>query len=259
MWGVCNREVGVVRDPHQGGEEGVGRIGRVVTFDGKGQGKCQEEVQEGPPRSSLGDSAPWLQEGVEACSCADCVLARADVVGGEVVKAEAQGFADRFEKESGGVRQGSPDVKGGDEEVHWVHEDGLLSGPARDGSPEAGGYVGVQVGGNAAQEDGPDNPDLRDCTHYGAPDVRVGPVPLFVEGAENVCPVWWQERLPPENVPQAMGKDMEEVGWEVVVHLRREAVVVQAFALPETVDGIPDFVDGEGPFPNCLLSAWFKT
>ena len=27
---------------------------------------------------------------------------------------------------------------------------------------------------------------LRDCTDYGAPVVRVGPVSLFVEGADNV-------------------------------------------------------------------------
>ena len=43
-----------------------------------------------------------------------------------------------------------------------------------------------------------------------------------------------------------MGKDAEEVGGEVVVCLRREAVVAWGFVLPETVDGLPDFVDGEG-------------
>ena len=32
----------------------------------------------------------------------------------------------------------------------------------------------------------------------------------------------------------------------VVVCLRREAVVAWGFVLPETVDGLPDFVDGEG-------------
>ena len=37
----------------------------------------------------------------------------------------------------------------------------------------------------------------------------------------------------------------EEVGGEVVVCLRREAVVAWGFVLPETVDGLPDFVDGE--------------
>ena len=40
--------------------------------------------------------------------------------------------------------------------------------------------------------------------------------------------------------------DAEEVGGDVVVCFRREAVVVWGFALPETVDGLPDFVDGEG-------------
>ena len=45
-----------------------------------------------------------------------------------------------------------------------------------------------------------------------------------------------------------MGEDAEEVGGEVVVCLRREAVVVWGFVLPETVDGLPDFVDGEGAF-----------
>ena len=43
-----------------------------------------------------------------------------------------------------------------------------------------------------------------------------------------------------------MGEDAEEVGGEVVVCLRREAVVAWGFVLPETVDGLPDFVDGGG-------------
>ena len=38
------------------------------------------------------------------------------------------------------------------------------------------------------------------------------------------------------------------MGGEVVVCLRREAVVAWGFVLPETVDGLPDFVDGEGAF-----------
>ena len=57
MWSVCDREVGVVRETHQGGEEGVARLGRAVLFDGAGQEECHEEVQEGPFRSSLGDPA----------------------------------------------------------------------------------------------------------------------------------------------------------------------------------------------------------
>ena len=36
------------------------------------------------------------------------------------------------------------------------------------------------------------------------------------------------------------------MGGEVVVCLCREAVVARGFVLPETVDGLPDFVDGEG-------------
>ena len=34
----------------------------------------------------------------------------------------------------------------------------------------------------------------------------------------------------------------------MVVCLCREAVVAWGFVLPETVDGLPDFVDGEGAF-----------
>ena len=34
----------------------------------------------------------------------------------------------------------------------------------------------------------------------------------------------------------------------MVVCLRREAVIAWGFLLPETVDGLPDFVDGEGAF-----------
>ena len=77
-------------------EEGVGRVGRVILFDSDGQGECQEEVQEGPLRSSLGDPAAWLQEGVEARSGADCVFAVSDVVRSEVVEGEAHAFPYRF-------------------------------------------------------------------------------------------------------------------------------------------------------------------
>ena len=121
-------------------------------------------------------------------------------------------------------------------------------GPAWDGPPEACWYVGVQVGADAAQEDDPDDFDLRDHTDYGAPVVRVCPAPFFVEGADNVCPVWWQGGPARDDVPEAVGEDAEEMGGEVVVCLCREAVVAWGFVLPETVDGLPDFVDGEGAF-----------
>ena len=117
---------------------------------------------------------------------------------------------------------------------------------AQHGPPEAGGYVGVHVGADAAQEDGPDNFDLRDCTDYGAPVVVVGPVPFFVEGAHNIFPVWWQGGLPRDDVPEAVVEDAEEVGGEVVLCLRREVVIAWGFVLPETVDGPLDFVDGKG-------------
>ena len=94
---------------------------------------------------------------------------------------------------------------------------------------------------DAAQEDGPDVPDLHYCTHYGTPVVRVDPVPFFVEGADNVCQVWWHGGPSRDDVP-------EVVGEEVVVRLRREAVVARGFVLPESIDGLPDFVDGEGSF-----------
>ena len=154
---MCDREVGVVREAHQGGEEGVGCVGRAILLDCEGQGERHEEVQEGASCSSLGDPAAWLQEGGEACSRADRVLAGADVAGGEVVEGEAQAFPHRPQKEPGCVREGSFDVEGGDDEVYRVHvgdgvleEDGLVWGPSWDGPPEAGGYVGVQVGANAA-------------------------------------------------------------------------------------------------------------
>ena len=44
-----------------------------------------------------------------------------------------------------------------------------------------------------------------------------------------------------------MGEDAEELGGELVVFLRREAVIAMGFVLPETVHGLLDFVDGEGP------------
>ena len=49
------------------------------------------------------------------------------------------------------------------------------------------------------------------------------------------------------------------MGGEVVVSLRREAVVAWGFVLPETVDGLPDFVDGEGAFFQLILWSWLKT
>ena len=119
-----------------------------------------------------------------------------DVLGGEVVERQAQAFPDCLQEEPGCVLEGSFDVEGGNDEVHRVHvgdgvleEDGLVWGLTGDSSPEAGRYVGVQVGADAAQENGPDHLDLRDSTHYGAPVVRVGPVPLFAGGANNVGPV----------------------------------------------------------------------
>ena len=77
---------------------------------------------------------------------------------------------------------------------------------------------------------------------------RSGPVPFFVEETDNVCPVWWQQGLPRDDVAEAVGEDPEEVGGEVVVCPCREAVVAWGFVLPETVDGLTDFVYGEGAF-----------
>ena len=89
VWGMCDREVGVIREAHQGGEEGVGCVGRVIPLDCEGQGQRHEKVQEGAFCSSLGDPAAWLQEGGEAFSSADRLFAGADVAGGEVVVGEA--------------------------------------------------------------------------------------------------------------------------------------------------------------------------
>ena len=98
----------------------------------------------------MGDPAAWLQEGGQACSGADCVPACADVAGGKVVEGEADAFPHGLRREPGGVREGALDVEGGNDEVYRVHvgdgaleEDGLVWGPAWDGPPEAGGYMGV--------------------------------------------------------------------------------------------------------------------
>ena len=108
--------------------------------------------------------------------------------------------------------------------------------------------MGVQVGADAAQKDGSDVLDLRDCTHYGAPVVGVAPVPLFVERVDHVGPVWWQGGLSRDNVPQALSEEGVEVHGEVVLRLRSKAVVPRGFVFPEAVNGLPDFVDGEGAF-----------
>ena len=39
VWAVRDREVVVVREAHQGGEEGVGCVGRVILLDCEGQGE----------------------------------------------------------------------------------------------------------------------------------------------------------------------------------------------------------------------------
>ena len=93
----------------------------------RGQGECHEEVQEGAFCYSLGDPVAWIQEGGEACSSPDRVLAGADVAGGKVVEEESQAFPHRLQKEPGCVQGGSFDVKGGDDEVYRVHVgDGVL-------------------------------------------------------------------------------------------------------------------------------------
>ena len=40
VWGVRDGEVGVVREVHQVGEEGVVCVGRVILLDCEGQGEC---------------------------------------------------------------------------------------------------------------------------------------------------------------------------------------------------------------------------
>ena len=47
VWAVRDREVGVVREAHQGGEEGVGCVGRVILLNCEGQWERHEKVQEG--------------------------------------------------------------------------------------------------------------------------------------------------------------------------------------------------------------------
>ena len=57
--------------------------------------------------------------------------------------------------------------------------------------------------------------------------------------------MWRQGGFPRDDVPEAVGEDAQEVGGEVAVCLGRETVVAWGFVLPETVDCLLDFVDGE--------------
>ena len=112
VWGSCG-VCATVRllssaKPKQGGEEGVGRIGRVILFDCEGQGERHEEVQEGPLRFSLGDPTAWLQEGAEALAGADCVFAGAAVVGGEVLEGGGHGVSMSLPKRTQGVSGKAP-------------------------------------------------------------------------------------------------------------------------------------------------------
>ena len=97
---------------------------------------------------------------------------------------------------------------------------------------------------------------LRDCTDYGAPVVRVCPVPFVVGGADNACPVWWQGGLPRDDVPEAVGENAEEVGGKVVVCLRREAIVACCFVLLWMTFQTSWMVKGR--FSSCLLWAWLR-
>ena len=158
----------------------------------------------------------------------------------------------RLEEVPGGVGKGFFDIQGGDDEVDGVHvgdgvleEDGLMWRYAWGGALEAGRYVRVEVGVYGTYEDSTYDFDLSDHAYHEAPAVRVGPVPVFVEGADNVCPFRGHGDSSGDDAAQSLGQEAEEVGGEVVVRLRWEAVVALGFVLSEVYHGFLHFLDCE--------------
>ena len=120
------------------------------------------------------------------------------------------------------------DVKGGDNHLVGFHvqrgvleEDGLVGGPAGHGPSHAGGHVGEDRLRNAAQDERPHQLDLGGGADYGPPVSRLRPVPLLVEGLDQVGPLRGDGCGAGDDVPQAcceaaldgQGEALVRFGW----------------------------------------------
>ena len=109
-----------------------------------------------------------------------------------------------------GVGERALDVEGGDDHLVGVHvqrgvpeEDGLVGGPAGHGYPHAGWHVSEHRRCNAAQDERPQQLDLGGGADYGPPVPWLRPVPLLVEGVDQVGLFRGDGRGARDDVPQA--------------------------------------------------------
>ena len=120
------------------------------------------------------------------------------------------------------------DVEGGDDHLVRAHvqrgvleEDGLMGGPAGHGPPHAGGHVGEDCRCDVAQDERPHQLDLSGGADYGPPVPWLRPVPLLVEGADQVGPLRGDGRGARDDVPQAGCQAALDGQGEVLVRLGR--------------------------------------
>ena len=78
-----------------------------------------------------------------------------------------------------------------------------MGGPASHGSPHAGGHVGENRRRDAAQDERAHEADFSGGADYGPPVPRLRPVPLLVEGVDQVGPLRGDGRGAHDDVPQA--------------------------------------------------------
>ena len=123
------------------------------------------------------------------------------------------------------------DVEGGDNHLVGVHvqrgvreEDGLVGEPAGHGSPHAGGHVGEDCRRDAAQDQRPHQPDLGGGAYYGPPVSWLHPVPLLVEGVDEVGPLRGHGCGARDDVPQAGCQAALDGQGEALVRFGQESV-----------------------------------
>ena len=109
-----------------------------------------------------------------------------------------------------GVGERALDNEGGDNHLVGVHvqrgvleKDGLVGGPAGPSSPHAGGHVGADRWRDAAQDERAHQRDFGGGADYGPRVPRLRPVPLLVEGFDQVGPLRGDWRGTRDDVLQA--------------------------------------------------------